>query len=85
MLIVATSAAEPPNGHGIVEIVARHTQLDTLCGDGGQLGGTCPFCGSRAFRVRPPQGTFHCFGCGEGGDGRRFLTTIETRGQVGDP
>ncbi|MGH3677804.1 MAG: CHC2 zinc finger domain-containing protein [Mycobacterium sp.] len=39
--------------------------------------GVCPFCGSTAFRVRPGHGTFHCFGCGDGGDGRMFATKIE--------
>lgn len=83
MSITATSAAEPPSGHGIVEVVGRHTQLRPIGGNRCQLAGICPFCGSRAFRVRSQHGTFHCFGCGEGGDGRMFLAEIVSRDQGG--
>ena len=45
------------------------------------LRGACPFCESTAFRVRPAFGTFHCFGCGEGGDAWSFTTKIDDRRQ----
>ncbi|MGW5703869.1 CHC2 zinc finger domain-containing protein [Amycolatopsis japonica] len=66
MTITAISASEPPGRHGIVEVVAPYVALSPL-GD-SQLQGVCPLCGSRAFRVRPAYGTFHCFGCGAGGN-----------------
>uniref|UniRef100_UPI003F49B125 CHC2 zinc finger domain-containing protein n=1 Tax=Amycolatopsis sp. CA-293810 TaxID=3239926 RepID=UPI003F49B125 len=74
MAITAISAKEPPGPHGIVEVVSPHVKLSPL-GD-SQLQGACPFCGSRAFRVRPTHGTFHCFGCGAGGDARMFAAQI---------
>ncbi len=66
MRITATSAAEPPSGHGNAEVVALHVLLRPIRGDRRQLAGSCPFCDSGAFRVRPQHGTFRCFGCGEG-------------------
>ena len=83
MPITATSAAEPPSGHGIAEIVSLHALLRPIGGDSRQLAGSCPFCGSRAFRVRPQHGTFHCFSCGEGCDGRMFLAKINSCDQGG--
>ncbi|MFJ1758709.1 CHC2 zinc finger domain-containing protein [Amycolatopsis sp. NPDC088138] len=38
--------------------------------------GDCPFCRSRMFRVRPGHGTFHCHGCGVGGDARMFAAEV---------
>ncbi|EME59263.1 CHC2 zinc finger domain-containing protein [Amycolatopsis decaplanina] len=74
MAITAISAPEPPGPNGIVKVVAPHVELSPL-GD-SQLQGSCPFCGSRAFRVRPAYGTFHCFGCGDGGDAQMFAAKI---------
>ncbi|MGW5051546.1 CHC2 zinc finger domain-containing protein [Actinokineospora sp. NPDC004072] len=72
------STPEPPGGQGIAELVGRHTALHPS--GPGRLRGTCPFCGSRAFVVRPVHGTFHCFRCGEGGDGPAFTTKIGATG-----
>lgn len=45
----------------------------------GSMKGLCPFHDEKtpSFHVRPTQGFFHCFGCGEGGDVISFLQKIE--------
>ena len=50
----------------------------------GSLKGLCPFHDEKtpSFNVRPTHGTFHCFGCGEGGDVIAFLMKIEDLGFV---
>ncbi|MEO6082329.1 MAG: CHC2 zinc finger domain-containing protein [Umezawaea sp.] len=74
MARIVLPAPELPGPLGIAELVGQHT---TLRPDGqGQLRGICPFCGSPAFVVRPEHGTFHCWRCGEGGDGRLFTAKI---------
>jgi DNA primase len=71
---VSSAFGEPDD---IVAVVGRHVALaphadHRLCGD-------CPFCGSAApaFIVRPAHGTFHCLGCGEGGDAFRFAAAMD--------
>lgn len=46
---------------------------------GGNLKGLCPFHDEKSpsFHVRPSHGTYHCFGCGEGGDVFSFIAEIE--------
>lgn len=50
----------------------------------GALKGLCPFHDEKtpSFNVRPSFGTFHCFGCGEGGDVIAFLMKSEHLGFV---
>ena len=45
----------------------------------GSLKGLCPFHDEKSpsFNVRPVQGFYHCFGCGEGGDVYKFIQQVE--------
>ncbi|WP_083471517.1 CHC2 zinc finger domain-containing protein [Kibdelosporangium phytohabitans] len=63
-----------PESRDIVDLVGRYTSL--VPAGPGAWRGTCPVCGSSAFRVRLFYGTFHCFGCGVAGDGDAFLAAV---------
>ncbi|MER7012519.1 DNA primase [Saccharopolyspora sp. NPDC000359] len=75
----------------IAEVRDRN-RIDDVVGDyvalrnagGGAQKGLCPFHDEKtpSFNVRPSHGTFHCFGCGEGGDVIAFLMKIEHLGFV---
>ncbi len=45
----------------------------------GSLKGLCPFHDEKtpSFTVRPSVGSYHCFGCGEGGDVLSFVQNVE--------
>ncbi|GAA0628965.1 DNA primase [Kutzneria viridogrisea] len=70
----------------IAEVRDRN-RIDEVVGDyvalrgagGGALKGLCPFHDEKtpSFNVRPSHGTFHCFGCGEGGDVIAFVMKID--------
>ena len=72
--------------------VRERNRIDDVVGDygalkragGGALKGLCPFHDEKtpSFNVRPTHGTFHCFGCGEGGDVIKFVMQIEHLGFV---
>ncbi|PRX47081.1 DNA primase [Prauserella shujinwangii] len=72
--------------------VRERNRIDEVVGDyvalrragGGALKGLCPFHEEKtpSFNVRPTHGTFHCFGCGEGGDVIKFVMQIEHLGFV---
>ncbi len=60
----------------IVDIVGRHVTLKRA---GRTFKGLCPFHQEKtpSFVVSPDRGTFHCFGCGEGGNAFGFLMQHE--------
>ncbi|HEV7906517.1 MAG TPA: DNA primase, partial [Pseudonocardiaceae bacterium] len=75
-----------------IALVRDRSRIDEVVGDhvslrragGGALKGLCPFHDEKSpsFNVRPSHGTFHCFGCGEGGDVIAFVMKIEHLGFV---
>jgi DNA primase len=60
----------------IVDVVSARTQLRKT---GSGYMGRCPFHDERtpSFSVSPVKGTYHCFGCGVGGDTIRFVQESE--------
>lgn len=66
----------------IDEVVGDHVSLRRA--GGGALKGLCPFHDEKSpsFNVRPTHGTYHCFGCGEGGDVIAFVMKVEHLGFV---
>jgi len=57
----------------IDEVVGQYVTLKSA--GGGNFKGLCPFHDEKSpsFNVRPSHGTYHCFGCGEGGDVISFV------------
>ncbi|MBI2410128.1 DNA primase [Candidatus Kaiserbacteria bacterium] len=60
----------------IQDIIAPYVKLKRA---GRSLVGLCPFHKEKtgSFHVSLERGTWHCFGCGEGGDGFSFIEKIE--------
>ena len=60
----------------IVDLIGRHVGLKKA---GRTWKGLCPFHGEKtpSFIVSPDRGTYHCFGCGEGGNVFGFLMKHE--------
>lgn len=56
----------------IAEIIGEHVNLQRA---GANFKGLCPFHAEKtpSFMVSPERGSFHCFGCNEGGDVFSFL------------
>ena len=61
----------------IDEVIGEYVALRRA--GAGSLKGLCPFHDEKtpSFNVRASHGTFHCFGCGEGGDVIAFLMKID--------
>ncbi|MBV8541687.1 MAG: DNA primase [Pseudonocardiales bacterium] len=66
----------------IDEVVGEYVALRRAGAD--SLKGLCPFHDEKSpsFNVRPGHGTYHCFGCGEGGSVVDFMMKIEHLGFV---
>ncbi|MEO5608347.1 MAG: DNA primase, partial [Ornithinibacter sp.] len=61
----------------IEDVVSAHVTLRPA--GVGSLKGLCPFHDEKtpSFTVRPSVGSYHCFGCGEGGDVLSFVQKVE--------
>ena len=66
----------------IVDLVETRTRLRKV---GGRYTGLCPFHEEKtpSFSVSPDRGTYHCFGCGVGGDAISFVRETESLDFVG--
>ncbi len=75
--IRAEDVATVKDRTSIVEVVRDHVTLRPA--GSGSLKGLCPFHDERtpSFTVRDAAGTFHCFGCGEGGDVVAFVQKVD--------
>jgi len=61
----------------IDEVIGEYVALRRA--GAGAMKGLCPFHDEKtpSFNVRPGHGTFHCFGCGKGGDVIAFVMEVE--------
>jgi len=66
----------------IVDLVEARTRLRKV---GGRYTGLCPFHQEKtpSFSISPDRGTYHCFGCGVGGDAISFVRETEGLDFVG--
>jgi DNA primase len=66
----------------IVDLVEARTRLRKV---GARYTGLCPFHQEKtpSFSVSPDRGTYHCFGCGVGGDSITFVRETEGLDYVG--
>jgi DNA primase len=61
----------------IADVIGEYVSLRQA--SAGSLKGLCPFHDEKSpsFNVRPAQGFYHCFGCGEGGDVYKFIQQLD--------
>jgi DNA primase len=73
---MSDDAREVKNRLDIAEVIGDYVPLRRA---GASLKGLCPFHGEKtpSFLVSPDKQTFHCFGCGKGGDVFSFIMEIE--------
>ncbi|GLZ47111.1 DNA primase [Actinomycetospora sp. NBRC 106375] len=74
--------AEVRDRNRVDEVIGEYVALRRA--SASSVKGLCPFHDEKtpSFNVRPTHGTFHCFGCGEGGSVIDFLMKIEQLGFV---
>jgi DNA primase catalytic core len=77
-----TSVESVKAAANIVDLVEARTRLRKV---GGRYTGLCPFHQEKtpSFSVSPDRGTYHCFGCGVGGDAISFVRETEGLDFVG--
>src|SRR3989344_6367691 len=70
------TVAEIKERLSIQDIISPYVKLKRA---GKSLRGLCPFHKEKSpsFHVSPDRGTWHCFGCGLGGDGFSFIEKAE--------
>ncbi len=75
--IVAEDIAAVKERTSIVDVVRDHVTLRNA--GTGSMKGLCPFHDEKSpsFTVRESAGTYHCFGCGEGGDVVAFVQKVD--------
>jgi DNA primase len=73
---MSSDVREVKNRIDIAELIGDYVQLRRV---GSSLKGLCPFHSEKtpSFTVSVDRQTFHCFGCGKGGDAIDFLMEIE--------
>ena len=77
-----TSVENVKAAANIVDLVEARTRLRKV---GGRYEGLCPFHQEKtpSLSVSPDRGTYHCFGCGVGGDSISFVRELEGLDFVG--
>ncbi len=74
--ITAECEARIKDSADIVELLGRYIELRRA---GNSWKACCPFHAEKtpSFHINPARQTFHCFGCGVGGDAAKFLMMFE--------
>ncbi len=74
--ITAECEARIKDSADIVELLGRYIELRRA---GNSWKACCPFHAEKtpSFHINPARQTFHCFGCGVGGDSAKFLMMFE--------